>query len=164
MQRSSKKSDLYLIQGPRKSRFPLNLTDRQTYGWTDIGIYRVASLLIRVKKVYLEQQSSLSHIQFLTDKHNELQRSFATKREVSVIANVTRTYIQVIPQGTTQGQTVQQDQRFQISAIADNKPFDCTTIILLCLHDNKIHLFWVKTFPPTFPIVNVIQLTQQQNL
>ena len=34
-----------------KSRFPLNLTDRQTerktYGWTDIIIYRVASLLIK---------------------------------------------------------------------------------------------------------------------
>ena len=29
--RGSKKSDLYLNQGPRKSRFPLNLTDRQTY-------------------------------------------------------------------------------------------------------------------------------------
>ena len=33
--RSSKKSDLYINQGPRKSRFPLNLTNRQTYGRTD---------------------------------------------------------------------------------------------------------------------------------
>ncbi len=37
-QRSSQKSDLYLNQGPRKSRFPLNLTDRYTYIRTDIGI------------------------------------------------------------------------------------------------------------------------------
>ncbi len=44
-QGSSKKSDLYLSQGPRKSPFPLNPTDRQTYGRMDISIYRVASLL-----------------------------------------------------------------------------------------------------------------------
>ena len=29
-ERSSKKSDLYINWGPRKSRFPLNLTDTQT--------------------------------------------------------------------------------------------------------------------------------------
>ena len=52
-QRSSKNSDLYLNQWPRKSRFPLNLTDRQTYRHTDghtdvirtdICFYRVALL------------------------------------------------------------------------------------------------------------------------
>ena len=44
-----KKLDLYLNYNLRKSRFPLNLTDRQTYihtdGRTDISFYRVASLL-----------------------------------------------------------------------------------------------------------------------
>ncbi len=47
---------LYLIEGPRKSRFSLNLayrhTDRQTYihtdRRTDISVYRVASLLIKI--------------------------------------------------------------------------------------------------------------------
>ncbi len=43
--RSSKKSDLYLNQGPRKSYFPLKLPERQKYIRTDISIYRVASLL-----------------------------------------------------------------------------------------------------------------------
>ncbi len=45
-QLSSKKSELYLNEGPRKSRFSLNLTDIQTYGRTDISIYGVVSLLI----------------------------------------------------------------------------------------------------------------------
>ncbi len=44
-QPSSKKPDLYLNQGPRKSRLPLNLTDIQTYGRTDINIYRIASFI-----------------------------------------------------------------------------------------------------------------------
>ncbi len=35
----------YLNQGPRKSRFPLNLTYIHTYRRTNISVYRVASLL-----------------------------------------------------------------------------------------------------------------------
>ena len=51
-----KKSDLYLNYGPRKSRFPLNLTyrqiNRQTDGRTKISIYRVASLLKKPRKYH----------------------------------------------------------------------------------------------------------------
>ena len=57
-QRSSKKSDLYLNQGLRKSRFPLNLTGRRT----DISNYRVASLpkkLLRNNCIY-----KLFHVNF----------------------------------------------------------------------------------------------------
>ena len=44
-----KKLDLYLNYSLRKSSFPLNLMDiqtyRETYRQTDINVYRVASLL-----------------------------------------------------------------------------------------------------------------------
>ena len=43
----TQKMRAYFIYWPRKSRFPLNLTDSQTYRRTDISIYRVASLLKR---------------------------------------------------------------------------------------------------------------------
>ena len=49
----TKNESSILFKGPRKSRFPLNLSDRQTdihtdihtYKRTDISVYRVASLL-----------------------------------------------------------------------------------------------------------------------
>ena len=51
-----KKLARYLNQGPRKSHFPLNLTHGQTYGQTDISIYRVASLLKMIRQ-YLQFDS-----------------------------------------------------------------------------------------------------------
>ncbi len=67
------KRNVYLIQGRRKSRLPLNLTyiktDRHTYRRTDISVYRVASLLI-----------NLTYIQ---NGHQRSQSSFATKNTLS---------------------------------------------------------------------------------
>ena len=45
-----KKMELYLNQGPRKLRFSLNLTDGHTDRRTDISVYRVASLIIKMVK------------------------------------------------------------------------------------------------------------------
>ena len=58
-QRSSKKSDLHLNQGPRKSRFPLNLMDIQTDRRTDICFYRVALLLKITIKTNIKKCQSL---------------------------------------------------------------------------------------------------------
>ncbi len=75
-QRSSKKSDLYLKQGPRKSRFPLNLTDRHTDGRT----------LVSIEQLYLNQgpRKSRFHLNLTDmrkDGHQYLQSSFASNKD-----------------------------------------------------------------------------------
>ena len=63
-----KKMDLYLKQRQRKSRFPLNLTERQTdihtYRRTDISFYREASLL----KIFITVQHDVEYLIVLNAK------------------------------------------------------------------------------------------------
>ncbi len=47
--------------GTKKSHIPLNLTNRQTHGRTDLSIYRVASLL----KIFKECKLILNFLNFL---------------------------------------------------------------------------------------------------
>ncbi len=51
-------------KGPRKSRLPLNLKDRQTDGRMDISIYRVASLLQKTTTWMVELRASISKYHF----------------------------------------------------------------------------------------------------